>query len=168
MEAIDSDMLGQLLEWSPTIIANEHTVDFLFAKGIKVDIVFTDTSEVYTQEQINILPLKEDFLIAALNYLIAKNYKAVNIICDTLDNRLIAACKQINLVLLTPGKRTVFVKTSYEKWIEKGRRVYVEEQYLKSLVGLQKIATDQFETEQDGFFQLSFNSSEFIAVGEDL
>ena len=39
---LDSEQMGQLLEWSPTILADDQTVDFLLAEQIKVDIVFTN------------------------------------------------------------------------------------------------------------------------------
>lgn len=167
-DAVEPEYLGQLLEWSPTLISNDYAADFLLAQEIKVDFVFAEKPVTYTQEQINVLPLQKDFLSEALSYLIENNYNAVNIIAEAVHSGLTAFCPQINVVLLTPGKRTVFVRYRFEKWTEKGRRIYVDEGVLTSSAGLRKIAMHVFETEHDGFFCLVFNTDEFIAVGEDL
>ncbi|MGE8379571.1 MAG: hypothetical protein ACN6PN_14505, partial [Sphingobacterium sp.] len=40
---IDEEDLGQLLEWSPTIVIENNMVDPLDARGYKFDIVFAQT-----------------------------------------------------------------------------------------------------------------------------
>lgn len=168
MDALDSEGLGQLLEWSPTIIANDYTVDFLLAEDIKVDVVFSEKQAIYAQEQIQHFPLKAGFLRDALSHLIETNHKAVNIISDTLDEELLSFCAAINIVLLTPGRRTVFVQQHYEKWMVKGRRIYVDERAIVTTAGLQQLDHGLFETLADGFFRLALRGNEFIAIGEDL
>ncbi|GHE29320.1 thiamine diphosphokinase [Sphingobacterium griseoflavum] len=167
-DALDSENLGQLLEWSPTIITDDYHIDFLLAQGIKVDVVITEQETHYNQEQIKRVPLKEKALVDALEYLINQQYKAVNIACDSLSVDLLRYASVINIVVFAAGKRMVFVQQSYEKWKAKGERIYVDETLLKSLVGLRKVTDNVFETEQDGFFYLGFNTDEFVAVGERL
>ncbi|KGE14697.1 hypothetical protein [Sphingobacterium deserti] len=166
--ALDSEHLGQLLEWSPTILTNDYAIDFLFAEGIKVDIVFTHQETTYAQEQIKQFSIKGDFITETLDYLIAHNYKAVNVICDTLHPVFYRFAASLNIVVFAAGKRMVFVQHNYEKWKVKGDRIYVDETQLKSVVGLRKVADNVFEVEQDGFFYLGFNSDNFVAVGERL
>ncbi|MFD2969381.1 thiamine diphosphokinase [Sphingobacterium bambusae] len=167
-DALDSENLGQLLEWSPTILTDDYHIDFLLAQGIKVDVVLTKQDTQYDQEQIKRVALKQQALDEALEYLIEQQYKAVNVACDSLSANFSHYASAINIVVFVAGKRIVFVRQSFEKWKAKGERIYVDETQLKSLVGLRKVTENVFETEQEGFFYLGFNTDEFVAVGERL
>lgn len=168
VDALDTENLGQLLEWSPTILTDDYHIDFLLAQGIKVDLVFTKQETHYDQEQIKRIAFKQNVLDEALTYLIEQQYKAVNIACDDLSTSVMRHASAINIVVFVAGRRIVFVRQSFEKWKAKGERIYVDETQLKSLVGLRKVADNIFETEQDGFFYLGFNTDDFVAVGERL
>src|SRR5690606_19720745 len=102
--SIDHELLGQLLEWSPTVITDTHNLDYLLALGIKVDVVFGKRPEHIIQEAtkyINLLPA-EDFIDQALSYLIDHQFKAVNILLPTVFSSLHAYAEDINIVLLCP------------------------------------------------------------------
>lgn len=167
-DALDEENMGQLLEWSPTIIANEDTIDFFLAADIKVDVVFGAKEEAYQQEQIKNFPIKKKFIPDALDYLIQHNHKAVNIVCDVLEEALEAYCALINIVVLSRGKRYVYVNQYYEKWKETGAHIFVPENRLKSFVGLKQINRNEFVTERDGFIYLEFNSDEYVCIGEEI
>lgn len=166
IDALDEENVGQLLEWSPTILTNDHTLDFLLARGIKVDVLFTAQQDAPVQEQIKLQPIAVDFIVEALEYLVAHHYKAVNVVCDSVHPAFFRFAASINLVVFAAGKRMAFVQHDFEKWKPKGERIYVEESRLKSLVGLRKVTDDVFETEQDGFFYLGFNTDDFVIVAE--
>jgi len=165
---LDTEYIGQLLEWSPTVFTNDYTIDFFLADDIKVDVVFTNQSNVYAQEQIKRIPVQQGFISDALQYLVENHYKAVNIICNEIPDIVFAFCKQINIVLFIAGKRYVFVECEYKKWKQKGDKIFVREDRLKSLFGIQKIARNIFITEQDGFIHLAFNTAEFVWIGEEI
>src|SRR5690606_38028890 len=167
-EALDEEYMGQLLEWSPTILASDDTIDFFLAADIKVDVVFSSHASTYQQEQIKNFPIKKEFISDALDYLIQNNYKAVNIVSDILVEALEAYCALINIVVLSHGKRYVYVKKYYEKWKETGARIFAPENRLKSLVGVKHIDSGEFVTEQDGFIYLEFNSDEYVCIGEEI
>ncbi|RZF60277.1 thiamine diphosphokinase [Sphingobacterium corticibacterium] len=167
-EALDEEYMGQLLEWSPTVIANDDTVDFFLAADIKVDVIFGRKEITYPQEQIKNIPIKKGFIPDALDYLIHHNHKAVNIVCDAPDEALKAYSAAINMVVLSHGMRYVYIRHRYEKWKEAGARISVPENHLKSLVGLKHISPHGFITEQDGFMYLEFNSDEYVCIGEEI
>lgn len=166
--ALDAEYFGQLLEWSPTIITHEDTVDFLLAEEVKVDVVFGNEEKPYPQEQIKVRPLKKGFIPDALDYLVQTQYTAVNIVCDKRDETLEAYCNLINIVVLSNNKRYVYVRRRYEKWKEAGAAMFIVESKLKSLVGIKKIAPDTFIVEQDGFVYLEFNADEYVCIGEEI
>lgn len=68
---IDEEDLGQLLEWSPTIVIEAETIDLLDARGYKFDIVFTKKSINDSQENLKVISYDNDFLKTAIEYLIA-------------------------------------------------------------------------------------------------
>jgi thiamine pyrophosphokinase len=166
---LDKEYVGQLLEWCPTVFTNDYTIDFFLADDIKVDVVVTNQcNNLYVQEQIKKIPLQRGFIADALQYLVVNNYKAVNIICDEIPDEVFSYCNQINIVLFIGGKRYVFVEREYKKWKQKGEKIFVREDRLKSLVGIQKVSINTFITEQDGFIYLAFNTPEFVWIGEEI
>lgn len=166
--ALDIEYFGQLLEWSPTVVTNDNSVDNLLAEGIKVDILFTDLEYPTLQEHTKVLPLTEDFFDVSLAYLIAHNHKAVNVLTSYIPAQLHTLAKDINIVLFYQYKRFVFVQQSYEKWKPKGEYIYIDEALVKSFQGLDHSNTGTFITTNDGFIQLEFNTQEFVLIGEDI
>lgn len=170
IDVLDSEYLGQLLEWSPSVFADDYTVDFLLAERIKVDFLISEQlqSPSVLQDQIQIIPQQDGLLPDALAYLIAHNYKAVNLLCGELPSDLTRFAEEINIVLFVNGVRYVFVREGYEKWKRGGDQVFVAEDRLKSLQGLRKTGLNTFEVETDGFISLVFNTRDFVLVGEDI
>ncbi|MFD1769305.1 hypothetical protein [Sphingobacterium suaedae] len=168
IQDLPADYIGQLLEWSPTVLASAYTVDFLLAEGIKVDIVCTNDAAIYAQEEIQILSSPQDFVLACVTHLIAKDYGAVNIVNSYIPKELSTLADRINVVLFCAGIRYVFVREHYEKWVVAGTRIVVAEHTLKSFVNLRKISVDTFETEDDGFFYVDLNTGDFVAIGEKI
>ena len=164
--AIDSEHLGQLLEWSPTIITDNENIDFFLAEGIKVDIFAGDIALIPHQEQIKHLPIATEFLFDALDYLVANNYKAVNILLETVPNRLLEYADRINIVCFAEGKRFVIVKEYYEKWKPEGELIFVDEKHIKSFTGLAIHDKHTFKTTLDGFSKIEFNTSDYVFLGE--
>lgn len=166
--ALDLESIGQLLEWSPTIIVNQDSVENLLVEEIKVDVVFAKEELPALQEYTKVVAYEGSFVEQALNYLIEKNHKAVNILCDYIPEDLNPLAERINIVLFYAQKRFVFVQNAFEKWKPKGELIYVEEKYLKSFQGLNHKSNGIFETIQDGFVQLEFNTSDFVLLGEEI
>jgi thiamine pyrophosphokinase len=75
------DELGQLLEWSPTLIATPPVAEQLYIYGIKIDYVITDNAADIEQSDVKSIPAgKFSELTAAFEFLIANGYPAVNIV----------------------------------------------------------------------------------------
>src|SRR5690606_41021897 len=102
--------IGEVLDWSPNVLHSNDTIDFFLAEDIKVDVVLSTHASTYKKKQIKNFPIKKEFISDALDYLIQNNYKAVNIVSDILVEALEAYCALINIVVLSHGKRNVYVK----------------------------------------------------------
>ena len=169
---IDGEDLGQLLEWSPTIIIEEGTMDLLDARGYKFDIVFTQNAINASQENLKVISYDVAFLKAAIEYLIAHQYKAVNIVSDQLDLGYYRAyLEQINIVLFSNGFRYYFVTTGFTKWKAEGERILIvsadKDEDIK-YTGLTKINDKEYEMENDGLFTLEFSDVKYILIGEKI
>ncbi|GAA0884016.1 thiamine diphosphokinase [Sphingobacterium siyangense] len=169
---IDEEDLGQLLEWSPTIVIEEGTMDLLDARGYKFDIVFTKNTINASQENLKIISYKNAFLRTAIEYLIAHHYKAVNILTDQLDVAYYEPyLEQINVVLITNGVRYCFVTTGFTKWKPAGERIRIEgldTDGKNTHEGLIKIGDNEYEMEKDGLFALKFSHVKYILIGEKI
>ncbi|WP_313188508.1 thiamine diphosphokinase [Sphingobacterium siyangense] len=169
---IDEENLGQLLEWSPTIVIEAETIDLLDARGYKFDIVFTKKSINDSQENLKVISYENDFLKTAIEYLIAHQYKAVNIVSDQLDLGYYRPyLEQINIVLFSKGIRYYFVTTGFTKWKPAGERIRIEgldADEKNTHEGLIKIGDNEYEMEKDGLFALKFSHVKYILIGEKI
>ena len=167
-QALNSEYLGQILEWSPTILSDDNNADFLISEGIKIDILFTEEERYFPQEDTKIIFIQQNYLHDAINYLIAHNYKAVNILVDRIDEQLQQYADKINIVLFCQGVRYVFVRSFFEKWKPKDNIVYISESKIKSFQGIQYVCSGVFQVEQDGFVRVEFNTEDFVLLGEEI
>src|SRR5690606_40296637 len=58
--ALSEEYLGQLLEWSPTIITSLENLDYFLTRDIKVDILYGVEKISEAQEEIKYLPRSEE------------------------------------------------------------------------------------------------------------
>lgn len=167
---IDEEDLGQLLEWSPTIAVENNMFDPLHARGYKLDIIFSQDQTDQVQENLKVIPYCDNFLQAAIEYLITYQYKAVNIITDQISlAHYYPYLEQINIVLLAKGMRYYFVTTGFTKWKMGGECVKIDAQEEEVVTeGLRKIGAGLYETERDGLFTLRFLKSKYILIGETI
>src|SRR6476661_5615834 len=80
----DEEYLGQLLEWSPTIIVKADIYEEIVSLGIKIDAIITSEHNYPNlQEHTKIIYSgTEEPINAALKYLVAEEYPSVNIITE--------------------------------------------------------------------------------------
>lgn len=167
-EAIDFESIGQLLEWSPTIVSDFHNFDILVSEGIKVDVLFSNEGSIALQEHTKLFPVATDYLVEGIAYLIKNQHKAVNVLSSYIPKEFFELAESINIVLFKEQKRYVFIQSSFEKWKPKGEYIYLDEKYVKSFQGLDYISTGIFKSLSDGFVQVEFNTSDYVLLGEDL
>jgi thiamine pyrophosphokinase len=170
MDNFPEELLGQLLEWSPTVITTPHTAEKLDSFGIKVDWIITDGENEGLQSDVKLMPTAGDSLTdAAFKYLIAHNYPAVNIVTDELElNDFLAYTDKINLVIFHNGQKIYAVSSGFSKWKPAGEAITVLSQP-DALVynGLEKTGAGTYKTLHDGFFTLQFEQP-FLFVAEPL
>lgn len=170
LDSFDQELLGQLLEWSPTVIATSQTVEKLNSLCIKIDWIITDSMNEVEQSDVKIMGANGNSLVnAALEYLTASEYPSVNIVTDALDlNDYLPYANKINLVIFNNNKRIFPVSPGFSKWKPMGETIRILSP-VKGIQsnGLKRIDDSCYETAQDGIFTLGFNEP-FIFIAEDL
>jgi thiamine pyrophosphokinase len=171
MDLFDEEHLGQLLEWSPTVLVTDETLEKLDSFGIKFDVLITkNTSNQLLQNDVRLVHDHENLPVkTALQFLISNHYPAVNII----TNEFLAAdylnfTSQINLVIYCGNQKIYAVNSGFSKWKAAGETISVYDLPADlEQSGLEQINPNQFKTKTDGFFTLKFNQR-FLFIAEEI
>ena len=164
------ELLGQLLEWSPTVITIPDVAEQLAAYEIKVDIIIADETPAEMQSDVQIIPQnKQTSVSAALTYLVDKSYPAVNIITrDVALSDFEPYVNQINIVIYSVRQKIYPVASGFSKWKPANENIGILSVYSGlEISGLSQETNDTFVTTDDGFFSLKFNEP-FAFISEDI
>jgi thiamine pyrophosphokinase len=170
LNSFSDELLGQLLEWSPTVLTIQQTAEKLISYGIKIDWIITNGENEVLQSDVKLIPRGEHTPEeAALKYLISLNYPAVNIISDELNLRDYEAfAERISLVVFNNGKKIYPVNPGFRKWKPAGEAIEILSLSNKlDFTGLEKIKDHQYKTTNDGFFSLHFDEP-FLFIAEEI
>jgi thiamine pyrophosphokinase len=183
-EACSSELLGQLLEWSPTVIVLDGALERVLELGIKIDVVMGDfdtrnpTELLAAQFPVKILHTPDQEytdLEKGIHYLIQEEYPAANILWATGRRADHTFC---NIALLCRYAKDISLKIIddyscifpilprphyFKKWYKKGT--------ILSLIPLGKttgITTQNLLYNlQDSYLQLGYRNGNSNEVLED-
>lgn len=138
-EACSTELMGQLLEWSPYIIVLDGAINRVNELGIKIDVLlgdFDSKEQALEKTQLH-MPIEivhtpdqnKTDLQKGIEFLIERKFSAVNIIWATgrrADHNLsnvtdvVRYQNQINIVLMDDYSRIFQLPKKFEKWYTKG------------------------------------------------
>jgi thiamine pyrophosphokinase len=171
MDNFEEELLGQLLEWSPTVITTPDTAEKLNSIGIKVDWIVSNGDEVIQQSDVKLIPVNNNSpAVAAMLFLTYNNYPAVNIITDELElDNFLPYAEKINLVIFNAQQKIYPVTSGFSKWKPAGEQIEIlnEPNALQYNGLLQNTGEGHYETIGDGFFSLQFEQP-FLLIAEAL
>ncbi len=171
LESFSDELLGQLLEWSPTVIVTQETAEKVHAFGIKIDWIISNGVKEDLQSDIKYMPAGTDSLAeAALKYLVTHNYPAVNIITDDLQLKdYLLFTDKINMVIFNANQKIYAINSGFSKWKQAGETIELltGTQQPLHLSGLETIHHHRFKTTHDGFFSMQFDQP-FLFIAEEL
>lgn len=162
----NEEYLGQLLEWSPTLLVAASEYEKVISLGLKVDIVIGAEAELQLQENTKQLTNIGLNLPSVVKYLIAEKYPAVNIISkeskfDDLADDLAA----INIVLFTATEKSYAVKTGFSVWKPAGSIFKIDIISYFETSNLKQKDNGDFEVLKDGFVSFEF-STDYLFISE--
>jgi thiamine pyrophosphokinase len=172
LDNFTDELLGQLLEWSPTVVVTPDSAEQLNAMGIKVDVVMgADNADL--QSDIKTIPAKGGNLTqAALTYLTDNGYPAVNIVTDAfLVDDYLPYISRINIVVYHAGRKIYPVHSGFNKWKPAGEAIsiisIISEAHNLQVSGLDQVSENEYLTVADGFFTLKFEQP-YLLIAEDI
>ena len=152
----NEELLGQLLEWSPTLLVNGENYDKILSLGLKVDIVVNGNPD-HTQENTKVIQGPVDALMVAVNYLFEEKYPAVNVITDKFDLEKFAGFNdQINLVVFSAKAKHYTIKSGFSVWKPAGSEFNIFGNSYLEVSNLRQNEEGIFVVEKDGFVEFSF------------
>lgn len=171
--------IQQLLGWAPTVIVFEECVDEVLLAGIKIDVVICkkdNLSELkerlITQQPIKfVLKKNEDAISTAVEYLVNKTYKGVNIIGGFDQKKSIAINYRIIAIWYDINYRYILSNSAqFQKWMVKDHAFYlgsIEENQSYEFVNIEKVAGENnYICASDG--KATIHSSANFWLGEPL
>jgi thiamine pyrophosphokinase len=170
LDNFDDELLGQLLEWSPTVIPTANTAEKMNSYGIKIDWIITDSVNEVDQSDVKLMSANSDNLAeSALKYLTAYEYPSVNIVTDDLNLQDYEHfADEINLVIFHAGKKIFPVVPGFSKWKPAGDTIeLLTDAKDLHFTGLEKVGDKLYKTTHDGIFSLHFNAP-FLFIAEEL
>lgn len=164
----DEEYLGQLLEWSPTLIVNSSEYEKAISLGLKVDVVVNPESGQSFQENTKAIATRTNELDAVLDYLISEKYPAVNVIDSVSNlNELSSYISDINIVIFTETMKSYAVKSGFKVWKPKDTVYHIEVLSYFETSNLRQLEDDSFVVINDGFVEFIFNAP-YLFISEML
>ena len=169
LDGFENENLGQILEWSPTVMVHEAIYELVDSMALKVDAVVTKDPHFNTQESTRLILTYTEPLEDGLKFLVAEKYPAVNIITNQFVLKdYVLFVDDLDIVVFIGKKKMFPVRSGFSKWQPAGEEIQLlhEVQNLRTS-GLVKEEDRIMKTEKDGFYSLNFNQP-FIFISESI
>ena len=170
LDSFSDELLGQLLEWSPTVIVTELTAERVNAYGIKIDWIISNQFNDNLQSDVKQMPAGTDTPAeAALKYLVTHGYPAVNIVTDDLQlKEYLFFTDKIDMVIFNGNQKIYAVNSGFSKWKPAGEVIeFLSGPHQFHSSGLEALEHHRYKTTHDGFFSLQFEQP-FLFIAEEL
>ena len=163
----DEEALGQLLEWSPTVIVQDTEFEKIYSLGIKADIIAGN--EVLANMQEHTVFINTGLLGAAavIEYLVETGYPAVNIIADdTFPIDTLKYIHQINIVVFNGREKIYAIKNGFTVWKPLGTRFRTIDKHFLTSENLTHELDNSYRVTNDGFVEFLFDGEAAILYEE--
>ncbi|MBY0245981.1 MAG: thiamine pyrophosphokinase [Sphingobacteriaceae bacterium] len=155
----EEEYLGQLLEWSPTLLAGAMAYEKINSLGIKVDILLANETDFALQEHLKVIPIVENEVHTALSYLIENGFPAVNIICLSVEDLAVEAYStQLNILLLDSKYKKYRIVSGYSVWKPAGLCFLIAHTADLIYTNLQHKGGNEYEVIADGLVSFQFDA----------
>ena len=166
--AFDEEYLGQLLEWSPTLIVAASEYEKVISLGLKVDVVFGNDENIVLQENTKWIFTAAESLPTVVKYLIAEKYPAVNILSkESKFDDLAGFLREIDIVLFTETEKSYAVKKDFSVWKPAGSIFKIDIVSYFETNNLKQDENGDFVVIKDGFVSFDF-MAEYLFLTEPL
>lgn len=165
--AFNEEYLGQLLEWSPTVIVAASQYEKVVSLDVKVDIVVGNLEAgVELQENIRVIPQQKEGIADAMEFLVKEQYPAVNVISkiNSFDD-LTCYLPDINLVLFTDEAKHYAIRDGFSVWKPAGTVFLIDIIAYFEADNLMQRDEREFVVVEDGLVSFRFQAP-YLFIGE--
>jgi hypothetical protein len=168
---LNTDLLGQLLEWCPYVIVDEHALFILNHEPIKIDLVVQqELSDVEiaewtaSQSDLKIKKIEngKDKLISLLQYLEKENHYAISLLACSDEHFQAIQTSDFNLDIIqyADAYKGFFIEHKFSKWKEKNSliEIFNDELKTKNLVK----CNSGWKVAEDGLVEIVVNRKTYI------
>ena len=160
--------LGQLLEWSPTLLVHAAEYEKVLSLGLKVDVVLNPGPGEVIQESTKVVNTMHDDIAGVLNYLVDEKYPAVHIIDQNSDLKVLDYYFElINIVVFTPSAKSYPVKSGFNVWKPAGTTFSIPLTAYFETSNLLQNEAGEFIVVKDGFIDFTFSTA-YLFITEKL
>ena len=173
LDAIPREVLGDLLEWSPTVMITSDQVDGALGMGFRIDVVLCPAreleglkSKLLHQSPLRFLtvPSYEQSINEGLHYFVAAKYKGVNLItkfCQRLAEQLVGSL--VPITIFDHNFKWHLVNRRFKKWVSQGHlfRTIVSDYSVNSPLAAKTKYTGgyyEFSLDGEGFIEISHSN----------
>jgi thiamine pyrophosphokinase len=182
LDQFPMEKLGELLEWSPTIICCGHVLQEVLDKGIKVDIAIIPFESrdrfqdmLMAQSPIRILTLSQpDFLASGLQILIKEGHFAANIVtASEMVPEVLDLCQaftgDLQLGIWDESQHHTIIQASpFIKWFPKDSELEFfalsDQAHLDIRTEEHQLQSLEFVTHTDGKIVVNFDQAPIVLV----
>lgn len=170
VHSISTDLLGQVLEWSPTVICLDKSMEALESQGIKVNVLLRAVDQTNLdniQADVDVITYREDYLSGLFDYLEKIDNFAIYLVGCSPDPVLLPYADRFSINLLNGNRHSVLIKR-YSKWLPKGARLYLDNVVEQSLDNnnLKRSGEDTYEVIHEGFVEIPEQKHYFFLTEE--
>lgn len=169
LSLFDEEYLGQLLEWSPTLMVLASEYEKVISLGLKVDIVVGAlANDIAVQENTMFIPAVKDGLADAIDFLVKEKYPAVNVISQLSKfDDITCYLPQINIVLFTSEYKFYPIKDGFSVWKPAGTIFNIDVIAYFEADNLMQQENGDFVVVEDGLVAFRFKAP-YLFIGEML
>jgi hypothetical protein len=183
MDQFPYEVLGSLLEWSPTLLCCGPALEHVIAQGIKIDVAIVPfesrehmQQQLADQEPVKVLTLSHpDYLSSGMQVLVAQKHTAVNVITsEKLIHEVVDLCEQfaglLQVSVWTEENRyTIINNSSFKKWFPSGVSLsfYATEDHATLSVkseGNEQIEAEEVMLSSEGSLEVTCDKPPFVMV----
>lgn len=141
LEHFPIPILHALLEWSPTVVCCEPSIDFYIQQGLKLDVALLHNlnyefwkNKLEEQQPIQTIAISDcEFLTTGLTLLKKSNHKSANIVSErSALFEVVQSCLQwvpdMDVVIFTEAHRHVLHRfETFKKWLPARTDIFISE-----------------------------------------
>lgn len=172
-DAVREELLGQLLEWNPIVMASLETFAYLSARQIKVDVLLSSPKGMHYEEayEMEVIPCDPNALLeTALSYLERRHQDSVYILWnDFSPQEILPFLDRYSIAIFSKDTKFIFT-AKYHKWLIRDTMLILPQGLADVCISkeLERVSNKTIRVVNDGFVTLSNTNSRLLCIGEQI